>query len=47
MKRILIAGGTGFVGGYITAHLRKIGYELHLLTRTPKDQSAKDILSGI
>ncbi|WP_336829286.1 TIGR01777 family oxidoreductase [Sphingobacterium multivorum] len=43
MKKILIAGGTGFVGGYLTAHLRKIGYELHLLTRTPKDQSSSGI----
>ncbi len=33
MKKILIAGGTGFVGGYLVSHLTKLGYEVHVLTR--------------
>ena len=33
MKKILIAGGTGFVGGYLVSHLTQLGYEVHVLTR--------------
>lgn len=33
MKKILIAGGTGFVGGYLVSHLTELGYEVHVLTR--------------
>lgn len=33
MKKILIAGGTGFVGGYLVSHLTDLGYEVHVLTR--------------
>lgn len=33
MKRILIAGGTGFVGGHLCQHLVKQGFQLALLTR--------------
>lgn len=33
MKRILIAGGTGFVGRYLCQHLLKQGFQLAVLTR--------------
>lgn len=33
MKKILITGGTGFVGANLARHLLKLGHELHLLVR--------------
>ncbi|MDQ1149582.1 uncharacterized protein (TIGR01777 family) [Sphingobacterium zeae] len=45
MKKILIAGGTGFVGGYLVSHLTDLGYEVHVLTRQslaePEESGAK------
>ncbi|MFN4242012.1 MAG: complex I NDUFA9 subunit family protein [Tepidisphaerales bacterium] len=33
--RVLLTGGTGFVGRYVLARLLEHGHEIHLLTRTP------------
>jgi uncharacterized protein len=36
MKRIIIAGGSGFLGGVLAKHFRNTGCEVVILTRTPK-----------
>ncbi len=36
MKRILIAGGSGFIGRNLVHHLKKEGYSVILLSRTPR-----------
>lgn len=36
MKKILIAGGTGFVGSNLISYLRNCGFDIHVLTRNPK-----------
>ena len=36
MKKILIAGGTGLIGRYLSEVLTKLGYETHILTRSPE-----------
>lgn len=35
MKKILIAGGTGFVGKNLIPFLVEKGYSIHVLTRKP------------
>jgi nucleoside-diphosphate-sugar epimerase len=35
MKRILVTGGTGFIGRYTVAQLLALGYEVHLVSRRP------------
>lgn len=39
MKNILIAGGTGLVGKYLTKHLLEKGYNVAHLSRTPQKNS--------
>lgn len=36
MKRIIIAGGSGFLGNALATHFRECGYAIALLTRSPK-----------
>jgi uncharacterized protein len=36
MKRIVIAGGSGFLGHALTAHFHGCGYAITILTRSPK-----------
>lgn len=36
MKRIIIAGGSGFLGHALAAHFHERGYAVTILTRTPK-----------
>jgi len=36
MEKVLITGGTGFVGRYVVNLALKKGYEVHLLVRNPK-----------
>jgi uncharacterized protein (TIGR01777 family) len=36
MKRIVIAGGSGFLGRTLAAHFHERGYAIAILTRTPK-----------
>ena len=36
MKKIVIAGGSGFLGRALTAHLRNRGYGITIFTRVPK-----------
>lgn len=36
MKRIILAGGSGFLGGVLAAHFQKIGCEITVLTRSPQ-----------
>lgn len=39
-KKILVVGGTGFVGGYTSLHLQDLGYDVTLLSRSrPKGTS--------
>jgi uncharacterized protein (TIGR01777 family) len=38
MKRIVIAGGSGFLGHALCAHFHKRGYAITILTRSPKMQ---------
>ena len=35
MKKILVIGASGFVGGYLTRQLLLEGYQVHCLARTP------------
>ena len=37
MKRVLVTGGTGFVGSAVVPLLQKRGFEVHLIGRTPPD----------
>lgn len=41
-KKILITGGTGFVGGYLCEELMRRGHYLTLLTRSPGNYSDKN-----
>lgn len=43
MGKILIAGGTGFVGKHLTDFLVEKGYAVHVLTRNPNAISSKNI----
>ncbi|MCO5259583.1 MAG: TIGR01777 family oxidoreductase [Crocinitomicaceae bacterium] len=43
MKKILIAGGTGFVGKQLIPFLVEKGYSIHVLTRKPSANSSKNI----
>lgn len=43
MKKILIAGGTGFVGKQLIPFLVEKGYSIHVLTRNPSANSSKNI----
>jgi hypothetical protein len=36
MKRIVLSGGSGFLGRALAAHFQKAGYEIVVLTRAPK-----------
>ncbi|MCZ8228618.1 TIGR01777 family oxidoreductase [Flavobacterium sp.] len=38
-KRVLLTGGTGFVGKYLTQMLHNKGYAVNVLTRTPKENT--------
>ncbi|MEX2436505.1 MAG: NAD-dependent epimerase/dehydratase family protein, partial [Balneolaceae bacterium] len=35
-KKILITGGTGFIGRYLTSELMKEGHYLAIVTRSPE-----------
>ena len=39
MKKMVLAGGSGFLGTELTAHFQKLGYEVIILTRSPKQTS--------
>ena len=43
MKKILIAGGTGFVGKKLILFLVEKGYSIHVLTRKPSANSSSNI----
>ena len=43
MKKILIAGGTGFVGKQLIPFLVEKGYFIHVLTRNPSFNSFENI----
>lgn len=43
MKKILIAGGTGFVGKHLVSFLTENGYSIHVLTRKPSSNPSKKI----
>ncbi len=45
MKKVLVLGGTGFIGSYLIPYLSKSGYEIYLLTRNP--EKAKKFSSKI
>ena len=36
MKRMIFAGGSGFLGGALAKHFRALGWEIVVLTRSPK-----------
>ncbi len=36
MKKIILAGGSGFLGGELAKHFAALGWEVVILTRTPK-----------
>ncbi len=39
MKTVLIAGGTGYIGQHLENHLTLKGYDVKILTRTPKNDN--------
>lgn len=39
MKRVLIAGGTGFIGSFLAKELKKKGYEVIILTRQTQSKT--------
>jgi uncharacterized protein len=43
LKRILVTGGTGFVGGFLTKHLTALGNEVYILTRKDKQSEKKGV----
>ncbi len=46
MQRILITGGTGFIGRHLTARLVGMGKEVHLLVRSPQSLERLGLLAG-
>lgn len=40
-KKILIAGGTGFVGKALISHLKMLGYSIHILAQKKQENSAQ------
>ena len=38
-QRIILAGGTGFLGGELAKHFRALGWDVVVLTRSPKAQA--------
>jgi uncharacterized protein (TIGR01777 family) len=38
MNKIILAGGSGFLGGELAKHFGKLGWEVVILTRTPKSR---------
>src|SRR5580692_8968719 len=40
MKKIVIPGGSGFLGHALAAHFQKAGYAITILTRSPKAASS-------
>ena len=39
MKRIILAGGSGFLGGELAKHFTTLGWEVVILTRSPKSRT--------
>jgi uncharacterized protein (TIGR01777 family) len=39
MQRIILAGGSGFLGGELAKHFTALGWEVVILTRSPKSRS--------
>lgn len=37
MKKVVIAGGTGFIGQYFAKQFHELGYEVYLISRKKKD----------
>lgn len=42
MKKIVIAGGTGFIGKYFSKHFSKLGYQVFIISRQEKSISWND-----
>ncbi|SFJ68421.1 hypothetical protein SAMN04487936_103319 [Halobacillus dabanensis] len=42
MKKVVLAGGTGFIGGYFQSRFRKLGYEVKVISRRPEFISWND-----
>ncbi|MDP4239609.1 MAG: TIGR01777 family oxidoreductase [Bacteroidota bacterium] len=43
MKKVVIAGGTGFIGTYLTKRFRETGYQVLIISRDPKHVSWEPI----
>lgn len=41
MKKVVIAGGTGFIGSYLVKHFENAGYKVLIISRDPKHVSWK------
>ena len=41
MRNILIAGGSGFIGNYLTSQFMEEGYRVSILTRKENNTSAE------
>src|ERR1035437_6054933 len=43
MKKVVIAGGTGFIGSYLSKRFNDLGYQLLIVSRDPNHVSWKPI----
>ncbi|WP_026584005.1 TIGR01777 family oxidoreductase [Bacillus sp. J33] len=45
MKKVVLAGGTGFIGEYFKVKFKELGYEVHIISRQKQHISWEDKLS--
>mmetsp|Transcript_2474 Transcript_2474/g.2872 ORF Transcript_2474/g.2872 Transcript_2474/m.2872 type:complete len:315 (+) Transcript_2474:85-1029(+) len=45
--RILVCGGTGYLGGHVCKELKRRGHEVKLLSRKPKEKLAPDLIQVV
>ena len=43
MKKVVITGGTGFIGSYVSKRFRETGYEVLIVSRDPEHVSWRPV----